>query len=90
MVVSMYINILQAGKIQGNAAHLVSFANLKFRSLLLRTKVQTRFIHDSLFSYLDLYSTISAVAFRVSGSFAALFSLLTASPYKRAKPVTKI
>lgn len=42
-----------------------------------------------LFPYLDLYSTISAVAFRVSGSLAAFFSLFTASPYKRTESVKK-
>lgn len=42
-----------------------------------------------LFPYLDLYSTISAVAFRVSGSLAAFFPLFTASPYKRTESVKK-
>lgn len=42
-----------------------------------------------LFPYLDLYSTISAVAFRVSGSLAAFFPLFTTSPYKRTESVKK-
>lgn len=65
----------------------VSLSLKRIRSFLFCFILRIRLCH--LASYLDLYSAVSAVAFRVSGSFAALFPLLATSPHKRTKSVIK-
>lgn len=50
------------------------------------SELSRKFNESRVSPHLDLYTAVSAVAFRISSSFAALFSLLAAPPDEWAKP----